>query len=137
MVVKSRQYLVKVTSSCDIASRRIQGLLEAYFHFKRKSQWPARKRIHYLCDGGIEKSIPPDHYLSSLGKLRDAKQWSSEQIFLSHPHTHGRYLYSNHIMDIIKWNKNRQKTGFHENFIYDRFALSPHYGLLIFLYYRV
>ena len=28
------QCLVKVTSSCDIASQRIQGLLEAYFKMK-------------------------------------------------------------------------------------------------------
>ena len=30
----------------------------------------ARKRIHYLCEGGIEKSDPRDHGLTSLGKTR-------------------------------------------------------------------
>ena len=29
-----------------------------------------------------------------LGKPRDAKRWSSRQIFLSYPHTHDRFLYS-------------------------------------------
>ena len=33
----------------------------------------ARKRIHYSCEGGIEKSLPQDHRLSSLGKPHDAK----------------------------------------------------------------
>ena len=30
--------------------------------------------IHYLCEDWIEKSVPCDQYLSSLGKPRDAKQ---------------------------------------------------------------
>ena len=30
---------------------------------------------------------------SSIGKSRDAKWWSSGQIFLSHPRTHDRFLY--------------------------------------------
>ena len=30
----------------------------------------SKKRIHYLCEGGIEKSVPRDHRLSSLGKPR-------------------------------------------------------------------
>ena len=34
MVVKGPQYLVKVTSSCDIASQPIQELLEAYFKIR-------------------------------------------------------------------------------------------------------
>ena len=46
-----------------------------------KKQWWARKRIHYSCGGRIEKSVPRDHRLSSLGKPRDAKLWSSGQIF--------------------------------------------------------
>ena len=29
------------------------------------------KRIHYLCEGGIEKSVPHDHRFSSLGKPSD------------------------------------------------------------------
>ena len=56
--------------------------------------WRARKRIHYLCEGRIEKSVPQDHRLSSLGKPRDAKQQSSGWMFLSYPHTHDRFLYS-------------------------------------------
>ena len=35
-----------------------------------------------------------DHRLSSLGKPRDAKRWSLRWNFLSHPHTHDRFLYS-------------------------------------------
>ena len=31
-------------------------------------------RIYHECEGRIEKSIPRDHCLSSLGKPRDAKQ---------------------------------------------------------------
>ena len=50
------------------------------------------KNIHYLCEDGIERSIPQDHRLSSLGKTRDANQWSSGWIFLSHPHTHDGLL---------------------------------------------
>ena len=42
----------------------------------------------------IEKSVPRDHHLSSLGKPLDAKRRSSGQILLSYPHTHDRYLYS-------------------------------------------
>ena len=59
---------------------------------KLKKQWWARKRIHYSCEGRIEKSVPRDHRLSSLGKPRDAKRWSSGRIFLSFPHTHDRFL---------------------------------------------
>ena len=45
--------------------------------FKLNKQWWARKRIHYSCEGKIEKSVPRDHLLSSLGKPRDAKRRSS------------------------------------------------------------
>ena len=41
------------------------------------------KRIHYLCDDGIEKSVPRDHRLSSLGNLRMPKG-DPRDIFLSH-----------------------------------------------------
>ena len=34
-----------------------------------------------MCEGGIEKSVPGDHRLSSLGKPRDAKSGSLGQIF--------------------------------------------------------
>ena len=59
----------------------------------KKKQWWARKIIHYLCEGRIEKSVPWDHRLSSLGKPRDAKRRSSGRIFLSYPHIHDRLLY--------------------------------------------
>ena len=72
MVVKSCQSLVKATAPCDIASQRIQELLKAYF--KLKKTMVSKKRFHYLCEGGIEKSVPQDHRLSSLGKPRDAKR---------------------------------------------------------------
>ena len=39
----------------------------------------------------MEKSVPSDHCLSSLGKPRDAKRQSLGQIFLSYPHPHDRY----------------------------------------------
>ena len=41
----------------------------------------SKKIIRYSCEGGIEKSVPRDHRLSSLGKPRDANRWSSGQIF--------------------------------------------------------
>ena len=52
MVVKWRHCYVKVTSSCEIASKCIQWLLEAYF--KIEKQWWARKRIQYSCEGRVE-----------------------------------------------------------------------------------
>ena len=54
-----------------------------------------RKKIHYSCECRIEKSVPHDQRLSSLGKPRDAKRRSSGQIFLAYRHTHDRFLYSN------------------------------------------
>ena len=45
-------------------------------------------------EGKIEKSVPRDHRLSSLGKPRDANRRSLGRIFLSYPHTHDRFLYS-------------------------------------------
>ena len=62
--------------------------------FLNKKQWRARKSIHYSCEGRIEKSVPRDHCLSSLGKPRDAKRQSSGQIFLSYRQTHDRFLQS-------------------------------------------
>ena len=40
-----------------------------------------KKRIHYSGEVRIEKSVPRDHRVSSLGKPRDAKRRSSERIF--------------------------------------------------------
>ena len=34
----------------------------------------SKKKNPYSCEGGIEKSVPRDHCLSSLGKPRDAKR---------------------------------------------------------------
>ena len=34
----------------------------------------ATKKIHYSCEGRIEKSVPRDHRLSSLGKPLDASR---------------------------------------------------------------
>ena len=50
--------------------------------------WWERKRIHALCADGIEKFVPHDHRLSSLGKPRDANRWSWGRIFQSHSHIH-------------------------------------------------
>ena len=66
-------------------------LLEAYFQVQK--QLRTRKRIHYSCEGRIEKSVPCDHRLASLDKPRDAKRLSSGRIFLSYPHTHDRFLF--------------------------------------------
>ena len=40
------------------------------------------KRIYHECEGQIEKSVPRDHSLTSLGKPCDARQSPSGQIFL-------------------------------------------------------
>ena len=79
-----------------VASQRIQGFLEVFFQvffFQYKGgikRW-ARKKTHNSFEDGIEKSVPRDHRLSSLGKPRDANRWSSGWIFLSHPHTYDRF----------------------------------------------
>ena len=46
------------------------------------------KKKNHSCEGRIEKSIPRDHCLSSLGKPHDAKRRSMGRIFLSYPQTH-------------------------------------------------
>ena len=63
-----------------------------------------KKRIHYSSKGRIEKSVPQDHHLSSLGKPRDAKWRSSGQSFLSYPHTHDGFLYSAQVNNIQRVN---------------------------------
>ena len=40
-----------------------------------------------------EKFCPSNHHLPLLGNLRDANCNPSGQIFLSHSHTHDRFLY--------------------------------------------
>ena len=41
----------------------------------------SKKKYPFLYEDGIEKSVPRDHRLSSLGKPCDSKRWSLEQIF--------------------------------------------------------
>ena len=60
----------------------------------------SKKKIHYSCEDRIEKSIPRDHRLSSLGKPRDAKRRSSGRIFLSFPHTYHRLLLGANLKDV-------------------------------------
>ena len=50
--------------------------------------------IHYLYDGGIDKSVPWDHNFSSLRKSHNAKWQTSGQIFLSHPDVYDIFLLS-------------------------------------------
>ena len=77
-------------------------VVNLYFHgarqevprIVRKVSVLARKITHHECEGGIEKSIPRDHRLPLLVKLRNADWWSSGRICLSHPHAHDGYLYS-------------------------------------------
>ena len=84
---------VKMTSPCRISAYSgFSGSLFQVFKYKLGIKWWARKRIHNSCEDGIEKSVPRDHWLSSLGKPRDANRWSSGQIFLSHLHIHDRFL---------------------------------------------
>ena len=45
-----------------------------------------------MYEDGIEKSVPPDHCLSSFGRPCVSKQGSLGQIFLLHPHTHDGFL---------------------------------------------
>ena len=53
----------------------------------------SKKKNPFLCEGRIEKSVPQDPRLSSLGKPRDAKRRSLGRIFLSYPNTYDRFLY--------------------------------------------
>ena len=41
----------------------------------------SKKKNPYSCEGRIEKSVPRDHRLSSLGKPRGAKRRSSDTFF--------------------------------------------------------
>ena len=56
MVFKWHQCFVKATSLCKNASQRIQALLD--FKIQKVKSAQARKRINYLCESGIQKSIP-------------------------------------------------------------------------------
>ena len=57
------------------------------------------KKNHYLCEGEIEKSVPPDQRLLSLDKPGDANWLYSGWIFLSHPHHNGFLSY--HMRKVI------------------------------------
>ena len=48
----------------------------------------------YECEGRIEKSVPLDHRLSSLGCRVMTTGDPEGRIFLSYPNTHDRFLYS-------------------------------------------
>ena len=56
-----------------VASQRMEDLI-MFLNIKCGTMWWARKRIHYSCEGGIEKFVPRDHRLSSLSKPRDANR---------------------------------------------------------------
>ena len=45
-----------------------------FFQYKMRYLVVSKKRIHYSCEDGIEKSVPRYHCLSSLGKPRYAKR---------------------------------------------------------------
>ena len=81
-----------------VASQRIQDffwkLFSCFSNFKCNAYRWARKRIHYSCEDGIEKSVPRNHRLSSLSKPHDDNWWSLGRIFLSHSNTHKGSLYS-------------------------------------------
>ena len=63
-----------------------------FFKIKMRISLLSKKNHHYLCKDGIEKSVPPDHHLSSFCKSRDAKRSSSGGIFLSHPQTNDGFF---------------------------------------------
>ena len=62
----------------------------------------------------MKKSVPWDHRLSSLGKPRDAKRGSSGRIFLSHPHTHDRFLYSLLLIPVVGFSVKSGKPLLHK-----------------------
>ena len=65
-----------------VSSKRIQELLEAFFMFFNDEQKKESIiRMSMIC-------LMPSPFV----KPHDAKQWSSGQIILSHPHTHDMFL---------------------------------------------
>ena len=64
-----------------------------YFKYENALFKGEQENEYYFCENGIEKSVPRDHHLSSLGKPCDSKRRSSRQIFLFRPHTHDRFFY--------------------------------------------
>ena len=86
MVVEWRQCLVKVTSSWyENISQHSQGVQVEYFNLN--SKWWAIKRIHYLHENGIVKSISRHCIIASLQKPPAAKLWSLGWVLLPYPHT--------------------------------------------------
>ena len=69
--------------------------------------------MHYSCKGRIEKSIPQDHRLSSLGKPRDAKWRFSGRIFLSKIVSMIR-KYHNHKPQTTPWHRGEEQLNQHE-----------------------
>ena len=61
--------------------RRTDKDRSQYLTLSLPKQWWARKRIHYSCEGRIEKSVPRGHRLSSLCKPRAAKRWPQNRFF--------------------------------------------------------
>ena len=73
-------------SSYHVSSQHIQELLGAFFKHEN-AVFNGEQETKSICCVRVGKKIcPSDHSLSSLGKPRDAKQWSSVQVFLSYPH---------------------------------------------------
>ena len=60
-------------SSCNVSSLCIQEILGAFLVMKKLNLMVSKKRVHYLCEDALEKSIPRDHLLLKLGKPDDAK----------------------------------------------------------------
>ena len=73
---------IQVTSSecCHYVSV-LSSFWEPFFKYKNAIFNCVQEKIHYLCEDGIENSVPRDHHLSSLSKPCDVKRWSSGQIF--------------------------------------------------------
>ena len=87
--------------SCHISV--YSGTSKRFFiNIKCSILWWARKRIHYSNEGRIEKSVPQDHPLSSLGKPRDGKRRSSGRIFLSHLDSYSLDLQLLHLMLFLR-----------------------------------
>ena len=63
-----------MTSSHNVTTRCNQEFLGVILlNEKLKFNGDQEKRIHYFCEDEIEKSVPQDHCLSSLGKPCDDK----------------------------------------------------------------
>ena len=70
--VGTRMHSRQVTSSCCVASQRIQELVAVFFKYIRWYLMVSKKN-HHLCKRGIEKSITQDQHLYSLAKPHDAE----------------------------------------------------------------